>query len=97
MLEPENLTDINNPRVIKHKGRPPKRLMASVEKVLDRRKRVLNDTSNVTEEHASNNNNMEAALTDDIKGRKCGKCRQYGHYAKTCQYNALSVLMMTAA
>ncbi|CAI2201896.1 10266_t:CDS:1, partial [Funneliformis geosporum] len=37
-LELENLTDINNPIVIKHKGRPSKRLQASVEKDLHKKK-----------------------------------------------------------
>ena len=32
-FDPGNLTDINNPVVIKHKGRPVKRLIANVEKV----------------------------------------------------------------
>ena len=79
-LEPGNLTDINNPIVIKHKGRPQKkRLIASVEK------RVLEDSSNVNvmEDHSTPNNIEDS--TNVPKGRKCGKCKQYGHYATTCQ------------
>ena len=58
-LDPGNLTDdINNPVVTKHKERPPKRLMASVEKGLHRAKRVLKDSNNVNviEDHGANNN-----------------------------------------
>ncbi|CAB5384380.1 unnamed protein product [Rhizophagus irregularis] len=41
-----NSIDINNPVVIKHKGRPLKRLVANVEKdVLHREKKVLKDSS----------------------------------------------------
>src|SRR3989337_1057962 len=42
--ENENLADINNPPVIKHKGRPPKRLKASVE---SKGKQVLKDSTQV--------------------------------------------------
>ena len=58
--------------------------MASVEKGLYGEKQVLKDTSNIIEDNSASNN-MED-LTNNAKGRKCGKCRQYGHYAKTCQY-----------
>jgi len=77
-LELENLFDINNPIVTKHKGRPPKRLIANVEKDLHRERRALEDSSNI---------NVIEGQSDSyiIKGRKCGKCGQYGHYAKTCQ------------
>ena len=83
-LEP-NLTDINNPVVVRHKGRPPKRLVASVEKGLHREKRVLEDSNivNVIEDHGTSNNIEDS--TNVTRGRKCGKCNQYGHYAKTCQ------------
>ena len=77
-----NLTDINNSIVIKHKGRPAKRLIANVEKGLHKEKRILEDSSNVNViEGQSNSYNLE----NSTKGRKCGKCGQYGHYAKTCQ------------
>jgi len=77
-LEPENLFDINNPVVTKHKGRPPKRLIANVEKDLHRERKVLEDSSNI---------NVIESQSDSyiIKGRKCRRCGQYGHYAKTCQ------------
>ena len=87
-LEPENenLTDdIINPVVVKHKGRPPKRLMASIEKVLNREKRVLKDISSGNIMEDNNTPNIIEDSTNDTKGRKCGNCKQYGHYAKTCQ------------
>jgi hypothetical protein len=71
-------TNINNPAITKHKGRPPKRLKSSVETL---KKRVLkvstkvNLTDNIIVEEEANS----------TKGRKCGKCKQFGHYAKTCQ------------
>ena len=79
----ENLTDINNPIIIKYKGRPPKRLISNVEKGLHKEKRVLEDSGNVNVtviEGQSDSYNSE-----NTRGRKCGKCGQYGHYAKTCQ------------
>ena len=82
-LDPKNLTDINNSVVTKHKGRPPKRLIANVEK--DRKKRVLVDSSNVNVvEGQSDLHNVENSK-NIAKGRRCGKCNQYGHYTKTCQ------------
>ncbi|PKK58198.1 hypothetical protein RhiirC2_720708, partial [Rhizophagus irregularis] len=84
-LKPENFTDVINPVVIKHKGRPPKRLISSVEKVLNREKRVLKDVSNSNVIEDNNTSNIVEDFTNDTKGRKCSKCKQYGHYAKTCQ------------
>ncbi|CAB4422685.1 unnamed protein product [Rhizophagus irregularis] len=79
-----NLIDINNPVVIKHKGRPPKRLVANVEKdVLHREKKVLKDSSAVNVTEGQSKSNLESS-TNITKGRKCGKCNQYGHYAKMC-------------
>jgi len=79
-----NSIDINNPVVIKHKGRPPKRLVANVEKdVLHREKKVLKDSSAVNVIEGQSKSNLESS-TNVTKGRKCGKCNQYGHYAKTC-------------
>ena len=82
----ENSTEIGNPLVIKHKGRPPKRLVANVEKDLHREKKVLEDSrlsSTVNTIEGQSRNNLENS-TIIVKGRKCGKCNQYGHYAKTC-------------
>ncbi|CAB5391446.1 unnamed protein product [Rhizophagus irregularis] len=70
--ETETFTDINNPTITKHKGRPPKRLKSGVE---TSGKRVLKDSTNVN------------ITENETKGRKCGKCKQHGHYAKTC-YNS---------
>ncbi|CAB4441269.1 unnamed protein product [Rhizophagus irregularis] len=78
----EVLTDINNPIIVKHKGRPPKRLISNVEKDLHRERRVLKDIVNVVEEHCISSHIEDSA--SGTKGRKCSKCKQYGHYAKTC-------------
>lgn len=82
-LDSENLTDINNPVVIKHKGRPPKRLAANVEKDLHREKRILKDSANIMIEDHNISSNIEGSASG-TKGRKCSNCKQYGHYAKTC-------------
>ena len=71
-------TDINNPAITKHKGRPPKRLKSSVETL---EKRVLKDSTKVN----ITGNVIVEEETNNTKGQKCGKCKQYGHYAKTCQ------------
>ena len=74
--ENHHLIDINNSVVIRHKGRPPKRFKSNVEQ---KESRVLNDSTNVKE------NGTSASENDNIKGRRCRKCKQYGHYSKTCQ------------
>ena len=71
-------TDINNPAITKHKGRPPKRLKSSVETL---GKRVLKDSAKVN----ITDNVIVEEETNGTRGRKCGKCKQYSHYAKTCQ------------
>ncbi|CAB4380864.1 unnamed protein product [Rhizophagus irregularis] len=75
----ETFTDINNPAITKHKGRPPKRFKSSVETL---GKRVLKDSTKV---NMITDNVIVEEETNNTKGRKCGKCKQYGHYAKTCQ------------
>ena len=72
--ENETFTDINNPAIVKHKRRPSKRLKANVEQSLHKGKQVLKDSIQV---NVMDNN--------EVKGRKCGKCKGYGHYARTCQ------------
>ena len=76
--ESEMFTNITNPAITKHKGRPPKRLKSSVETL---GKRVLKDSTkvNITDYV------IVEEETNNTKGQKCGKCKQYGHYAKTCQ------------
>jgi len=86
-LNPKNLTDINNPVVTKHKGRPPKRLMANVEKVIHRKKWALRDSSNVNVIEDYSASTYIEDSTSITKGQKCEKCKQYGHYATTCQNN----------
>ncbi|CAB4413346.1 unnamed protein product [Rhizophagus irregularis] len=75
----ETFTDINNPAITKHKGRPPKRFKSSVETL---GKRVLKDSTKV---NMITDNVIVEEETNNTKGRKCGKCKQYGHYAKTCR------------
>ncbi|CAI2173965.1 17237_t:CDS:2 [Funneliformis geosporum] len=72
--------DINNPTVVRHKGRPPKRLKSSVETASSQGRRVLKDSVRVN--IMDDNIAMEE---DGIKGRKCLKCKQHRHYAKTYQ------------
>ena len=81
--EIENLADINNPAIIKHKGRLPKRLKANIEQSLSKRKWVLKDSTQVNVVNVGILNSIE----DETKGRKYGKCKQYRHYAKTCSQN----------
>jgi hypothetical protein len=77
--EVEPLVNINNPTIIKHKGRPPKRFKSNVETSLSKgSKRVLKDSTQV---------NIVHNVIEETKGRRCGKCKQYGHYSKTCQNN----------
>ncbi len=74
----EKLADINNPAIIRHKGWPLKRFKTNVEQFSSKEKWVLKDSTQV--------NIMEdAERLNAIKGWKYEKCKQYGHYAKTCQ------------
>ena len=72
-LNISNEQEVLNPIITQHKGRPPKRLKASVEQEHQKRRGVLQDSTNV--------NNSEI---NNEKGRRCGKCREFGHYSKTC-------------
>jgi len=75
--------DVNNPTIIKHKGRPPKRFKSKVEMSLSKRsKQVLKDSTQI---NVTNHN-----VIDETKGRRCGNCKQYGHYSKTCQNNGVN-------
>ncbi|EXX57730.1 hypothetical protein RirG_204430 [Rhizophagus irregularis DAOM 197198w] len=57
-----NSIDINNLVIIKHKGRPPKRLVANVEKdVLHREKKVLKDSSAVNVIEGQSKSNLESS------------------------------------
>ncbi|CAB4432853.1 unnamed protein product [Rhizophagus irregularis] len=77
----ETFTDINNPVITKHKGRLPKRFKFSVETL---EKWVLKDSTKI---NMITDNVIVEEETNNTKGRKCGKCKQYGHYAKTYQNN----------
>ncbi|RGB34197.1 hypothetical protein C1646_760851 [Rhizophagus diaphanus] len=79
-LKLENFTDVINSVIIKHKGQPPKRLITSIEKVLNREKWVLKNVSNSNIIKDNNTSNIIEDSTNDIKGRKCSKYKQYGHY-----------------
>ena len=79
------ITEVNNPNIIKHKGRPPKRLKSNVEESSSKVKQVLRNSTHV---NIIDNNEAEGDDSGDgdiINRRKCGKCKEYGHYAKTCQ------------
>jgi hypothetical protein len=67
------ILDVSNPNITNHKGRPPKRLQSFVEQ--------SSKGKNVSRIDINNNENTEGGS----KGRRCGRCKQYGHYAKTCQ------------
>ncbi|PKB95090.1 hypothetical protein RhiirA5_437393 [Rhizophagus irregularis] len=67
-LELENFTDVINPVVIKHKGWPPKRLISSIEKVLNRENWVLKDVSNSNVIEDNNTSNIIEGFTNDTKG-----------------------------
>ncbi|CAB4385824.1 unnamed protein product [Rhizophagus irregularis] len=76
--EVEPFADVNNPAIIKHKGQPPKRFKSNVELSSSKgSKRVLKNSTQV--------NIIDHGVIDETKGRRCGKCKQYGHYSKTCQ------------
>jgi len=80
-LETTSFADVENPTITKHKGRPPKRLKSSVETNTSfKGKQPLKDSTKV---NIADNNNIDD--TSSTRGRKCGKCKQYSHYAKTCQ------------
>ena len=82
--DPEAFTNVANPTITKHKGRPPKRLKANVEQSGFNRNwvnRVLKDS---TQDNMKNDNNILEDETNNSKERRCGCCREYGHYAKTC-------------
>ena len=81
--EIETFVNVNNSAIIKHKGRPPKRLKAGVEQSTSKENRVLQDSMQVNVRN--DNNVLEGEMNNNTKGRRCGICKQYGHYAKTCQ------------
>ena len=85
------ITDVNNPNITKHKGRPPKRLKSNVEQSSSKGKQVLRNSTHI---NVIDNNeiNAEGEGSGDIintKGRKCEKYKKYGHYAKTCEAEVL--------
>ena len=82
---------VNNPNITKHKGRPPKRLKSSAEQSSSKGKQVLRSSTDIN--ITDNNENAEGGNSSDTKGRKCEKCKQYGHYAKTCHTSDVIVLI----
>ncbi|PKK55598.1 hypothetical protein RhiirC2_801990 [Rhizophagus irregularis] len=76
----ETFTDINNPAITKHKGRPLKRFKSSVETL---GKWVLKDSTKI---NMITDNIIVEEKTNNTKGRKCRKCKQYGHYADYSMY-----------
>ncbi|GBC03758.1 hypothetical protein RclHR1_00530033 [Rhizophagus clarus] len=80
-LETSNFTNIKNPTITKYKGHPPKKLKSNIEtNALFKGKQSLKDSTRI---NIADNSNLDESST---KGRrKCGKCKQYGHYASTCQ------------
>jgi hypothetical protein len=78
------ILDVNNPNITKHKGCPLKRLQSSVKQSSSKSKHV---SKNSTQINIHKNENAESS-----KGHKCKNCKQYGHYAKTCQ--ALGLLFI---
>src|SRR6266542_1851602 len=85
------ITDVNNPNITKHKGHLPKRLKSNIEQSSSKGKQVLRNSTHI---NVIDNNeiNAEGEGSGDIintKGRKCGKCKKYGHYAKTCEAKVL--------
>jgi len=67
------ILNVSNPNITNHKGRPPKRLQSFVEQ--------SSKGKHVSRINISNDENAEGGS----KGRRCGRCKQYRHYAKTCQ------------
>jgi len=70
----EQTVEVLNPIITQHKGRSPKRLKASVEQGHQKRRGVLQDSTNVNSNSEINNE----------KDRRCDKCREFGYYSKTC-------------
>ncbi|PKY33189.1 hypothetical protein RhiirB3_451914 [Rhizophagus irregularis] len=62
-------------------GLEPENFTDVINPVVIKHKDVSN--SNVIEDN--NTSNIVEDFTNDTKGQKCSKCKQYGHYAKTCQ------------
>ncbi len=46
---------------------------------------MLKDSSRVNIREDNGELNVIEDKTNNIRGQKCGRCKQYGHYAKTCQ------------
>ncbi|CAG8658622.1 3997_t:CDS:2 [Cetraspora pellucida] len=82
--------NVNNPNIMKHKEHPSKRLKSSL-KQGSKIKHQLNDHTNLNIQMNKQNNslikNLNIDIGNDLKGRKCGKCKQFGHYTKTCLNN----------
>ena len=80
----DDVIGVNNPNITKHKGRSPKRLKSIVEKLPSKGKQVLRDSTHIIN-ITDNNEDAEGDDSGNTKGHKCERCKQYGHYSKTCQ------------
>ena len=81
----EETTYIPNPIVLKKRGRPPNRLKNSIEENMHK-KRVMGNLTNTIEDE-SNYAETSSSGTNNCKSRmrQCTKCKQFGHFAKTCK------------
>jgi hypothetical protein len=80
------ITYIPNPIVLKKRGRPPNRLKNSLEENQNKR-RVMGDATNIRVEDESNytETSLDGANNSKSRMRRCTKCKQFGHFAKTCK------------
>ncbi|CAG8800217.1 19315_t:CDS:2 [Cetraspora pellucida] len=81
----DNQIVINNPNIVKHKGQPSKRLKSNIEYGSFKSGQVLQNNINTTNIIKNMSGDSDNETTSVVKRRICGKCKQYGHYAKMYQ------------